>query len=210
MAQDEGGNEGGAAPDGDLRAAEGGAALLIIDMINRMDFEGAEALREGAANASAAVLRLREAADRLGVPVVYVNDNHGQWHSERSRIVETCTGDDSPGREVSRRLAPRRDDFFVIKPQFSGFYATNLPVLLPRLRVSRLVLTGVAADICVLFTAADAHMREYRLWAPADAVASPEPKRTDWALEIMRETMGAETRPTGELGLEAWLREGEG
>ena len=205
MAKDE--NE---AADAGLKPAECGAALLIIDMINRMDFEGAEALREGAANAAAAVLRLREEADRLGVPVVYVNDNHGQWHSERARIVEACTGEDSPGRDVSRRLAPRRDDYFVIKPQFSGFYATNLPVLLPQLRVSRVVLTGVAADICVLFTAADAHMREYEIWTPADAVASPEPKRTDWALEIMRETMRAETRPTDELDLEDWLRAGEG
>ena len=209
MAQDDGGNENGEGAGG-LRPAEGGAALLIIDLINRMDFPGAEALREGAATASEAVLRLRGEADRLGVPAVYVNDNHGQWHSERARIVEACTGEDSPGRELSTRLAPRRDDFFVIKPQVSGFYATNLPVLLPRLKVSRLVLTGVAADICVLFTAADAHMREYRLWAPADAVASPEPRRTGWALEIMRETMGAETRPTTELGLEAWLRGGEG
>jgi nicotinamidase-related amidase len=70
------------------------------------------------------------------------------------------------GGAIVRKLAPRGNDYFVIKPQFSGFYATNLPVLLPKLGVSRLILTGIAADICVLFTAAHAHMRAYDLWVP--------------------------------------------
>jgi nicotinamidase-related amidase len=131
---------------------------------------------------------LRETAERAGVPVIYVNDNHGQWHSDRSRIVDHCrTG---AGRRIIARLAPKPDDYFVIKPQFSGFYATNLPVLLPTLGVSRLILTGIAADICVLFTAADAHMRDYALWVPADAVASSEVRHRDWALGIM-----AKSRP---------------
>jgi nicotinamidase-related amidase len=112
----------------------------------------------------------------------------------------------SSGGELARRLAPRDDDFFVIKPQFSGFYSTNLPVLLPKLRASRLVLTGVAADICVLFTAADAHMRDYQLWTPADAVASKSGQRTRWALEIMRDAMQADIRPTDELSLAEWVR----
>ena len=103
------------------------------------------------------------------------------------------------------RLGPRPDDFFVIKPALSGFYATSLPVLLPKLGVSRLVLTGVAADICVLFTAADAHMRDYDLWVPADAVGSEGDERTRWALDIMQKSMGAEIRPTSELSLAAWV-----
>jgi nicotinamidase-related amidase len=54
-------------------------------------------------------------------------------------------------RDILSRLEPHADDFFVIKPQFSGFYATNLPVLLPKLGVTRLILTGISTDICVLF-----------------------------------------------------------
>jgi len=73
--------------------------------------------------------------------------------------------------------------------------------------VNRLVLTGVAADICVLFTAADAHMREYALWVPKDAVASDRPEHRDWALGIMTKSMDAETRPTTELTLEDWLQD---
>jgi nicotinamidase-related amidase len=196
-------------PDEDettLRSAPGGVGVLIIDMINDLDFEGGEALRPKAEAAAAVVLSLRAEADRLKVPVVYVNDNYGQWHSDKTAIVETCGANASAGRELVKRIAPRHADYFVIKPQFSGFYSTNLPVLLPKLGVSRLVLTGIAADICVLFTAADAHMREYDLWIPSDAVASSSDERTAWALEIMRQSMGAETRPTHELSLTTWLK----
>jgi nicotinamidase-related amidase len=185
------------------RPACGGAALLIIDMINDLNFEDAECLRAPAEAAAERVAELREEAGRLGVPTVYVNDHFGQWHSERSKLVEHCL--DSQGRELVLRLAPHDDDYFVIKPQFSGFYSTNLPVLLPKLRATRLILTGVAADICVLFTAADAHMREYDLWVPADAVASADDQRRRWALGIMQHSMDAEIRPTSELSLAEWL-----
>jgi nicotinamidase-related amidase len=188
--------------------ATGAAALLIIDMINDLDFEGGAALKPHAEAAAEVIARLRTAADRLGTPVVYVNDNFGQWHSERSRLVEHGAREDCPGRDLVRRLEPRTDDYFVIKPQVSGFYATNLPVLLPKLGVTRLVLTGVAADICVLFTAADAHMRAYDLWVPADATASAELQRTTWALGVMRDSLGAETHPTTKLSLEDWVARG--
>ncbi|MBV9813470.1 MAG: cysteine hydrolase, partial [Acetobacteraceae bacterium] len=174
------------------------------DMINNLAFEGGENLRPKAEAVADVVLRLRRDAASARVSVIYVNDNYGHWHSERSRIVEECVREDAAGRDFVRRIAPDEDDYFVIKPQFSGFYATNLPVLLPRLGVSRLVLTGIAADICVLFTAADAHMRQYDLWIPADAVASETDDHRDWALEIMRKTMSAETRPTSELSLADW------
>jgi nicotinamidase-related amidase len=186
-------------------SAPGGVGLLIIDMINAMDFTGAEAIRPKADRVADVILALRDEADRLKVPVIYVNDNYGQWHSDKSRIVEACEADDSPGRDLVRKIAPRDDDYFVIKPQFSGFYATNLPVLLPKLGVSRLVITGIAADICVLFTAADAHMRAYDLWVPSDAVASEADKQTGWALGIMQKSMAAKTAPTDELALESWL-----
>lgn len=187
------------------RKAAGATALLIIDMINDLSFEGAEGLRDGARDAAAAIAKLRDAADAAGVPTIYVNDNYDQWHSERSKLIEHATRHEGDRHPLVRRLRPRDEDYFIIKPQFSGFYATNLPVLLPRLGASRVVLTGVAADICVLFTAADAHMREYALWVPSDCTAGEDRQRTDWALEIMRNSMGAETRPTGEYSLQDWV-----
>jgi nicotinamidase-related amidase len=179
-------------------------ALLIIDMINDFQFPGAEPLLPKIEAVADATLKLRAAADRLGIPTIYVNDNYGQWHSERSRIVGSCLTPDNPGRETVKRMAPRDRDDFIIKPQMSGFYSTNLQVMLPRLGISRLVLAGLQADICILFTAADAHMRDYALWVPADAVASEDDQRKTWALNTMRGTMEARTDDTEALSLEAW------
>jgi nicotinamidase-related amidase len=186
-------------------AAPGKTALVIIDMVNALDFEGGERMKAPAEATIAPILTLREAADAAGVPVIYVNDNNGQWHSERDRLIEAALAKDGPGHRLIEQLRPREDDYFIIKPQFSGFYATNLPVLLPQLGVSRLVLTGVAADICVLFTAADAHMRQYDLWVPADAVAGNHDERTRWAIEIMKNSMKAEVRSTQDLSLGEWV-----
>lgn len=184
-------------------APRGGTALLILDMITELDFGGAREMERETRAAADAILRLRQAADAAKLPVIYVNDNFGEWHSEQSRLVERAKSSDL-ARDMVERLAPRGDDFFIIKPQFSGFYATNLPVLLPKLGVDRLVITGIAADICVLFTAADAHMRDYRLWVPEDAVAAQTPERRGWAINILRQSMKAEVRPSTELDLSAW------
>lgn len=179
-------------------------ALLIIDMINCFDFEGAERLLPGAVRAAEAIIELRHKADNAKAPVIYVNDNFGEWHSERSALVAHVGA-----RLVHPKIAPRDCDYFIIKPQFSGFYSTNLPVLLPKLGVRRLVMTGVATDICVLFTAADAYMRDYALWLPEDAVAAEEPRRQEAALEIMRSHLGARTAPSAECDFDGWALSNE-
>jgi hypothetical protein len=125
-----------------------------------------------------------------------VNDNFGQWHSEKSKLIDHV----SPGI-ANGAVNPRDQDYFVIKPQFSGFYSTNLVVLLPKLGVRRLILTGIATEICFLFTAADAHMRDYDLWIPNDAVVAIDQLQGDAALGIKRNTMGAETSGTARLEL---------
>lgn len=172
-------------------------------MINRFDFPQADQIKPSALAAARVIARLRTAAEQAGHPVIFVNDNFGEWHSERSRLIDGALAGENA---ISAALRPNDDDFFIIKPQFSGFYATNLPVLLPKLGVNRLILTGVATDICVLFTAADAHMRDYDLWIPADAVASETEERGRWALEIMANSMTAEIRPTSALSLAEWVR----
>jgi nicotinamidase-related amidase len=194
--------------DKDAQRAPGRTALLLIDVINPLDFVDADALAPSAFVAADRIRRLRDDADRLGVPVVYVNDNYGHWTSEREKIITEIRAASAGAERLVAQLAPRPHDYFVIKPQVSGFYATNLPVLLPRLGASRTVLAGFALDICVLFTAADAHMRDYDLWIPRDAVAGAHSERTTWALEILEHSFGAETAPTGELSLQAWINRG--
>lgn len=179
------------------------AAILVIDLLNTFDFEGGDRLHDIVANMVAPVTHLRQQARDAKVPVIFVNDNYGRWHDEPSDLIAYAEA--GKGGDLVDAFRPAAEDYFVIKPESSGFYATTLPALLPRLGVTRLVLIGVAADICVLFTAADAHMREYDLWVPRDAVASQHDERAHWALEMMGNGMNAETCPTSELSLTDWL-----
>lgn len=179
------------------------AAILIIDLLNTFDFDGGDALKDIVADMIAPLRDFRRQAREAEVPVIFVNDNYGRWHDEPSELIAFAIA--GKGGDVIREVAPANGDYFVIKPESSGFYATTLPALLPRLGVSRLVLIGVAADICVLFTAADAHMREYDLWVPRDLVASHHDERARWSLEMMENGMSADIRPTSELSLADWL-----
>lgn len=180
----------------------GKSALLIVDMLNAFDFDGAEPLIEATRAIVAPINALREAARAADCPVIYVNDNFSRWCDERSELIAWLTREDARGGQIARAMRPAEDDYFVIKPESSGFYSTLLPALLPRLGVTSLVVTGVAADICVLFTASDAHMREYPLWVPADTVAGLDADRKGWALDLMRDSMDADTRPTKERGFD--------
>ncbi|MDB5437927.1 MAG: cysteine hydrolase [Caulobacteraceae bacterium] len=186
-------------------APPGRVALLIVDMINDLDFEGGPELAPDMLAAAHAIADLRDAADAAGVPTIFSNDNFGQWHSERSKIIEHCRRPDAPGRCVLKVLSPRENDHFVIKPMHSAFYASNLPVLLPKLGATRLIITGVAAELCVLFTAADAHMRDYSVWIPRDCVVALKPERLDWVLDIAGRGMSAEVRPSSALRLDNWI-----
>jgi nicotinamidase-related amidase len=149
-----------------------GTALLLIDVINDLAFEGSDGLVAQAESMATRLARLKRRATAAGVPAIYINDNFGQWRSDFRRIVAHCTARSSPGQRVSRRLRPTARDYFVLKPKHSGFFDTTLDTLLETLAIRRVILTGIAGNICVLFTANDAYMREYKLFAPADCIVS--------------------------------------
>ena len=149
-----------------------GTALLLIDVINDLDFEGSDALVAEAEPMAMRVAALKRRATAAGIPTIYINDNFGQWRSDFRQTIAHCTKPSSPGRLVSRRLRPTRRDYFVLKPKHSGFFDTTLDTLLHALRIRRVILAGIAGNICVLFTANDAYMRELKLYVPADCVVS--------------------------------------
>jgi nicotinamidase-related amidase len=149
-----------------------GTALLLIDVINDLAFEGSKALVAQAEPVAIRLAALKRRATAAGVPTIYINDNFGQWRSDFRRTVAHCTARSSPGQRVSRRLRPTARDYFVLKPKHSGFFDTTLDTLLATLRIRRVILTGIAGNICVLFTANDAYMRELKIFAPADCIVS--------------------------------------
>jgi nicotinamidase-related amidase len=149
-----------------------GTALLLIDVINDLAFEGSAAIVAEAEPMALRLTALKRRATAAGIPAIYINDNFGQWRSDFRRTVAHCTAKASPGHVVSRRLKPTARDYFVLKPKHSGFFDTTLDTLLEALHIRRVILAGIAGNICVLFTANDAYMRGYRIFAPADCIVS--------------------------------------
>lgn len=169
-------------------------AVLLVDVINDLEFEtGGELLRH-ALPAAKRLSRLVARARKANIPIIYANDNFGHWRSDFNAIIRHCLDEDVRGRPLAELLAPERDDYFVLKPKHSAFFSTALEPLLQSLGVERLVLAGFAGDICVLFTAHDAHMREYELVVPTDCIASEDPASNRWALEHMRRFLNVTLR----------------
>jgi nicotinamidase-related amidase len=176
-----------------------GTALLLIDVINDLAFPGSQALVVQAEPMAKRLAMLKRRAAAAGVPVVYVNDNFGQWRSDFRQTVAHCTARTSPGRLVSQRLRPTARDYFVLKPKHSGFYDTTLDTLLESLGTRRVILTGIAGNICVLFTANDAYMRELRVFAPVDCIVSNTIADNEHALRQIETVMKGRVAPSTQL-----------
>ena len=176
-------------------------ALLLIDVINDCEFDGGEDLLASARATLDPIAALTARCREAGVPVVYVNDNFGAWDQTFDELVERCCTTEVRGRELAEALRPEPGDHFILKPKHSAFYLTSLDALLQSLGVRRLILCGYAGDICVLFTANDAHMREYELVVPRDCIASEREDVNACALEMMQRTLGAETGVGGAVAL---------
>ncbi|HEV2150192.1 MAG TPA: isochorismatase family cysteine hydrolase [Longimicrobiaceae bacterium] len=183
-------------------------ALLLVDMINDLEFPGAEGMLERAVAAAERTAALRRRAKEAGIPVVYANDNFGRWRSDFRDVTEHVLRGGVRGEPLARILRPDPDDYFVLKPKHSAFFATTLETLLKYLGVRRLVLTGISGDVCVLFTASDAYMRDFHLHVPEDCMASVSEEENRRALAYMRRVFGADTTPSTELDMEALRRRG--
>ena len=184
-------------------------ALILIDVINALDFEHGEQLLEQALPMARKLARLKRRAREAGIPVVYSNDNFGRWQSDLNQVLDHVLHDGVPGQPLAEILRPDEDDYFVLKPKHSGFYSTQLDLLLEHLGARTLILTGIQANICVLFTANDAYMRDYELVVPGNCVASTDARDAEYALEQMRVVLKAQVDASDDLDLVGLVRQGE-
>lgn len=182
-------------------------ALLLVDVINDMEFPGGAALLEHALPAAARIAELKHTAKAVGIPVIYANDNFGRWRSDFREVVERCLTSGVRGEPVAQLLLPEPDDYFILKPKHSAFHATALDTLLRYLHTRRLIIAGFAADACVLVTAAEAHMRDYGVFVPSDCVASRSAEHTRGALDHMERVLDADIRSAAELDLRSLRRD---
>jgi len=175
--------------------------LLITDMVSCWTFPDADVLVRAALDVAPAIARLKRRCLAARVPVIYANDNSGQWRSDFKFVVRSSLEAGGPGAEITRLLEPGPDDYFVLKPKHSAFFATPLEILLDHLRTRRLVVTGVAADQCVLNTAADARMRDFEVVVPRDCIASLTPARTRRAVEQLQDALEIKSPASSALRL---------
>ncbi|USK92246.1 cysteine hydrolase family protein [Rossellomorea marisflavi] len=172
-------------------------ALLIIDVLNPFDFTYGETLAAHTRTIVPPLLKIRTHCRDRGVPVIYINDHYKLWKADYQKIYQTCHNERSD--DIMTPLKPGDDDYFLIKPKHSAFYGTALNTLLHQLSVKTLILTGIAGNICVLFTANDAYMREFKLIVPSDAIASVSEEDNRYALTTMENVLKATVAPTENL-----------
>jgi nicotinamidase-related amidase len=179
-------------------------ALVLIDVINDLDFPEGDALLQFALPMARQIAALKRRAKEAGLPVIYVNDNFGRWQSNFNNQVDHVLHDNVRGKPIAELVLPAEDDYFVLKPKHSGFFSTQLDILLDYLEVKTVILTGLAGNICVLFTANDAYLRDFKIVVPRDCVASNTAQDNDAALEMMAKILKADTRPAAEITFSPW------
>ncbi|MBA3914310.1 MAG: cysteine hydrolase [Acidobacteriales bacterium] len=182
-----------------------GAALLLIDVLNDLDFPDNEELVRNAAGLSRRLVELKRRCRAAGIPVIYVNDNRGRWRSNLADVLECCTRPGVPGRQLSQSLAPDDDDYVVLKPKHSGFYATPLETLLQYIGARSVIIAGLTSNTCVLITVSDAFIRDFHVYVPCDCVAALNESDQRTALAMMRDNFYVDTSPSDRLNFEEVL-----
>jgi nicotinamidase-related amidase len=173
--------------------------LLLVDFVNPLRFDGAAQLAPSALAAAQQTAALRRRLAREGVRTVYTNDNYGMWTLGFKELWQRCAAMRGSAGQLARLLAPTSKDFTLLKARHSAFHATALDILLQQLRCKRLIVTGIAADNCVLFSAMDAYLRGYSLSVPVDCVAAETAQARDEALQHMARVLKADVRPSARL-----------
>jgi nicotinamidase-related amidase len=181
--------------------------LLLIDLINDFEFDGADEMFTNTLAIAQPIANLKQNAKSAGIPVIYVNDNFGKWQSDFRKLVDHCLEDNVKGKPIAKLLRPDEQDYFVLKPKHSAFYSTSLELLLRYLKASTLILTGIAGNICVLFTANDGYMRDFKLVTPQDCIASESEADNQHALAYMAKVLKADTRLSTEIVFNAVARQ---
>jgi nicotinamidase-related amidase len=166
-------------------------ALLIIDMLNDFILEGAPLEVPETRKVIPFIKKEIENARAKGNPVIYVCDAHDKEDKEFSKFgwpPHAVQG--TKGAEVIDEIKPQKDDLIIEKTTYSGFYNTTLDETLKKLGIDSVRLTGCVTHICVMFTASDAVLRDYKVTVVKDGVAGLSEEDHEAALRIMKNVLG--------------------
>ena len=176
-----------------------GSALVVIDMLNTYDFPDADKVAESAKDVVPKIADLLARAREEDVPIIYVNDNYGDWNSSAEELLQRAMEGEHP--ELVEPIKPDDDAAFVIKARHTIFYGTPLDHLLATEEIDRLVMVGQVTEQCILYSALDAHVRGLDVAIPADAVAHIDSGWAKASLEMMEGNMSADVTPSTDIDL---------
>ena len=165
------------------------AGLIVIDMLNPYEHEGAEPLKASVRRMLGDLCALIAGAREEGLRIVYVNDNNGDWTAGPKEIAQHALAGASP--DLVEPVLPPEEAPFIVKARHSIFYETLLEYLLRREEINRLVLAGQVTEQCILYSALDGYVRHYSIVIPRDAVAHIHADLAEAALRMMRTNMRA-------------------
>ncbi len=145
-------------------------AILVVDMLN--DFvTGALTCDRGKAIVPATA-ELLDAARAAGVPVIFCNDAHIKGIDRELKLWGDHAIAGTPGAQVIPELKVSDKDYVVPKRRYSGFFQTDLDILLTELGVRTVVMTGLHTHMCVRHTSADAYCLGYDVVVAKEATNS--------------------------------------
>lgn len=163
--------------------------LLIVDVFNDFDHEDGDDLLASFRERVPAMVEAIAAARVAVIPIVYVNDQLERWDADAPGLVRSALAA-RPGGEVIAPLAPEPGDRFVLKPRYSAFDHTALPLLLQGLEIERILLIGSATEGCIVQTGIDAREASFKVTIIADACATSDPRLAEIALRYAEEVGG--------------------
>ena len=162
--------------------------LLAVDLFSDFRHEDGERLLSSLRSRRAGFELALAGARERALPVVYANDTRGIWDGDAGALVRRALA--GPGGDVLRPLAPTAGDAFVVKPRYSAFDLTPLTLVLEQLGIERILLIGMATEMCVAQTAIDARERGFRVSVVGDACATVAEENEQTALRYLRAVVG--------------------
>jgi len=173
-------------------------ALIILDMLN--DFVDGPLASGREKRIIPGIKKLSLAFRSKGMPVIFSSDSHLAGIDKELSVWGNHAIKGTDGAEVISELKPEESDFVIPKRRYSGFFGTDLDLLLRELGVTGIVLTGLHANLCVRHTAADAYFLGYRITIPKNCVEALSQKEYEDGLQYLKRYYGATVVET--LGVE--------
>lgn len=194
----------------------GNPVLVVVDIQEGGGMTADEAgipVMAGHAERVEVAQRLLAAARVAGLPVVFFQEVHRPSGVDFGRELDGTEGvhcvEGQPGTDLEPSLRPildgSRPEFHLVKRRYSGFIGTEFDIVLRGLKADTLILIGGLTDVCVHYTFADAHQRDYYVRVVADCVGGSSQKRHDASLDAMEYLQTGAVRTSDEI-LEAFSR----